>query len=380
MNKFALAAAAAALWVLSANAQSSCRVSESSVRVALPGRPYAAVAAADGCRIFVSLQNSPNPGAVSLVVFEGGKFVVKNSATLTIQPAGLRLTHDGKLLIAPGVDSVAFVDTGRLADGTDNAVLGTMNDGGRGPIQAEVSADDKFLFVSDERSNTITVIDLAKARATGFRGDSIIGKVPTGTQPVGLKLSPDQRFLYSAVEIAKDASGGASTCTEAGRGGQASSILEGVLTVIDTEKATRGADNAVIAELPSGCRPVRVVVSKDGSRVYIAARGSNEIVGFDAAMARSNAKAARLGSVKLSGPAIGLALAFDDSTLIASHGQTLTLIDAAKIHLGNAAIRGTAPASGPGRELFITSDNRTLLLTDNAASTLEIIDLTRFPR
>ena len=255
---------------------------------------------------------------------------------------------------------------------------GLLDDGGKGPIQAVVTDDDKFLFVSDERSNTITTIDLSKARANGFKPDSIIGRIPTGTQPVGLALSTDQRFLYSSVEIAKPQTA-AATCAEAGRGGQ-SSIAEGVFTLIDVAKAKTSPATAVIAELPSGCRPVRVVVSNDGARAYVAARGSNEIVAFDTAIARGNGKGARLGSVKLAGAAIGLALTREGSTLLASHGQTLTIIDAAKIHLGNAAIKATAPTSGAARELFITSDNRTLLLTNNAASLLEIIDLVRLLR
>jgi DNA-binding beta-propeller fold protein YncE len=378
-SKFALAVLLTALWALPTSAQTPCRAPESSVRLALPGRPYAAVASPDGCSIYVSIQNPPNP-SLALVAFEGGMYVVKNSAPLTIQPAGLALTHDGKLVIAPGVDGVAFVDTARLASGIGNPVLGSLDDGGRGAIQAAVTADDQFLFVSDERSNTITVIDLAKARATGFKPDSIIGKIPTGTQPVGMKISPDQRFLYGAIEVAKEGSTGVSTCAEVARGGQASAIPEGVLMVVDVAKAKTSPETSVIANLPSGCRPVRVVLSKDGSRAYVAARGSNEIVGFDTAAARSNPRTARLGSVKLPTPAIGLALTSDESTLIAANGQTLTLIDPAKIHLGSASIKGTIPSSGPGRELFITQDNTTLLLTNNAASLLEIFDLTRLPK
>jgi len=375
--KIALAAMVAMLWPVAATSQDVCRPAEAPIRVALPGRPYAAVASASGCAIFVSLQNSPNPGGISLIAFEAGKFVVKNTVTLTIQPAGLALSHDGRVLIAPGVDGVAFVDTERLAAGRSDAVLGTLDDGGKGPIQAAVSGDDRFLFVSDERSNTITTIDFAKARVTGFKADSIIGKVPTGTQPVGVALSPDQRFLYGAVEIGKDVAG-SPTCAEAGRGGSpAASIPEGVLTVIDAVKARTSPATAVIAELPSGCRPVRVIVSKDGTRVYVAARGSNEIVAFDAAVARSQRSSARLGSVKLPSPAIGMALTADGSTIIASHGSTLTFIDAAKIHLGNAAIKGTAATSGAGRELFIVENSDMLLLTNNAASLLEIIDLAR---
>jgi DNA-binding beta-propeller fold protein YncE len=366
----ALAILSAALSALPASAQSGCHATEADVRVSLPGRPYAAVASADGCSIFVSLQGSPAPGSIAHVAFEGGTFAVRHTAALKIQPAGLALTHDGKLLIAPGVDGVASIDTERLTRGSSDSVLGTLDDGGKGPIQAVVSKDDKFLFVSDERSNTITTIDLSKARATGFKPDSIVGKIPTGTQPVGVALSSDQRFLYSSIEVAREAMAG-SPCAE---------IAEGVFTVIDAGKAKTSPATAVIAELPSGCRPVRVVLSSDGARAYVAARASNEIVFFDTAMARGNQKGARLGSIRLPSSAIGIALTSDGSHLLASNGSTLTIIDARKSPIDNGSIKTTAPTSGAGRELFITSDNRTVLLTNNAASLLEIIDLTRLLR
>src|SRR4051794_23260515 len=100
------AAVAAALYAFPAAAQMSCRTAESSVRIALPGHPYAAVAREHGCFIFVSTQNTPSPGGISVIAFEAGTFVVKHSVPLAIQPAGLVFTHDGKLLIAPGVDGV----------------------------------------------------------------------------------------------------------------------------------------------------------------------------------------------------------------------------------------------------------------------------------
>src|SRR5436190_13937629 len=62
----ALAIISAVLEAMPVQAQSACHATEANVRVMLPGRPYAAVASADGCSIFVSLQNSPNPGSIAL--------------------------------------------------------------------------------------------------------------------------------------------------------------------------------------------------------------------------------------------------------------------------------------------------------------------------
>ena len=59
--------------------------------------------------------------------------------------------------------------------------------------------------------------------------------------------------------------------------------------------------------------------------------------------------------------------------------QVLTVIDASRVGQGAAAILGNIPAGAFPRELRATADGRTLLLTNYASRTLEIIDLTRLP-
>jgi hypothetical protein len=53
------------------------------------------------------------------------------------------------------------------------------------------------------------------------------------------------------------------------------------------------------------------------------------------------------------------------------------VIDAAKVSSGAGAVVGTIPAGAFPRELRLTSDLRTLLLTNFTSSSLEIIDLAR---
>lgn len=376
------AAVAAALYAFPAAAQTPCRTAESSVRIALPGHPYAALVREHGCVIFVSTQNTPGPGGISVIAFEAGTFTVKHSVPLAIQPAGLVFTHDGKLLIAPGVDGVAFLDVAKLTAGGGDSVLAILDDGGKGPSHASVTDDDKLLFVSDERSNTVTLIDLSRARANGFNANSIIGKIPTANQPVGMALSPDQQFLYIAAEVAKSSAADPASCKNAprGGGGEPTACPAGVLTVVDVAKARMAPVTAVVAEFPAGCRPVRVILSRNGTRAYVAARASNEIVAFDATKAQHNDKTARLASVTIAGSAIGIALSADGSTVFASNDKTLTMISTLNINRGSAAIKSTMAASGAGRELSILEDGKTLLLTNYADNLLEIIDLARLPQ
>ncbi len=348
-----LAAMAAMTWAGSAEAQNSCRPAEASSIVNLPARPYAAIASADGCRIFVTTQNTPGPGGLALVTYSNGSYSVAGSIALTIQPAGLTLSHDGDLLVAAGADGIAFVDARQFT------LLATLDDGSKGPIMARISSDDSLLFVSDEFGNSVTVIDLPRARATGFTADSIVAKIATGTQPVGLALSPDQSRLFAAVEIGKE---GEAECRDGARAGATppAPFPQGTLTVIDIQK------RAVIAELPAGCRPIRVTLSGDGKRAFVSARGSNEIVAFDI---QTNE---RVGSIKLPSASFGMTMAKDDSVLYVSSGQSVLRVDPEKL-----TIAGSVSVSGSGRDLNASPDGAFLLLTVGATSALEIVQRPR---
>jgi DNA-binding beta-propeller fold protein YncE len=57
--------------------------------------------------------------------------------------------------------------------------------------------------------------------------------------------------------------------------------------------------------------------------------------------------------------------------------QPLTVVDAAKLRAGRGAIIGTIPAGAFPREVRLTTDGRTLFVTNFASRTLEMIDLGR---
>ena len=60
--------------------------------------------------------------------------------------------------------------------------------------------------------------------------------------------------------------------------------------------------------------------------------------------------------------------------------QSLTIIDTKKIgRSGEGAILGTVPAGVFPRELSVTENKRTLLLTNFGSKTLAVIDVMRLP-
>jgi DNA-binding beta-propeller fold protein YncE len=63
----------------------------------------------------------------------------------------------------------------------------------------------------------------------------------------------------------------------------------------------------------------------------------------------------------------------------AADKQTLVVLDASKVPAGTAAILGTIPAGGFPREIRLTSDRLTLLLTNFTSRTVELINLQQMP-
>ena len=58
---------------------------------------------------------------------------------------------------------------------------------------------------------------------------------------------------------------------------------------------------------------------------------------------------------------------------------SITVIDAQNIRGGKAAVIGTVSAGVFPRELAVTSDQRTLLLTNFGSKSLAVIDIPRLP-
>jgi len=111
-------------------------------------------------------------------------------------------------------------------------------------------------------------------------------------------------------------------------------------TVVVKRSTSSFADptHALIGRVPVGDAPVGVAVLDDGSRIAVI--NSNRFGNSNAAL-------------------------------------SLTIIDAQKITSGEAAVLGIVSAGVFPRELRVTEDQRTLLLTNFGSKTLAVIDVAR---
>jgi DNA-binding beta-propeller fold protein YncE len=362
------------------------------VTIPLPGHPFGVVSSRDASWVFVALMggggngNGPSANGVAVLRQVAGQFELKRVIPLQDGPAGLVLTHDGKTLIGAGGGSVVLLDTGRMTSGSGDPVIGKFSDGADSAIYVNVTADDKILFVSDEGSRTITVIDLARVRSGGFDARAVIGKIPVGEAPIALTLSPDGRWLYTTSEGALPDWGWPSTEKPEGRlDSNQPYALEppGAVVVVNVAKARVDPAHSVVARVPAGGSPVRMTISSDGQRIYVTARGSNAVLVFDADKLISDSAHARLATVTVGSSPVPLALIQDGKTLVvgnsnrfgadAAKPQTLSVLDVAKMGHGSATV-GTIAAGAFPREMCVSADGRILFVSNFSSNSLEVVD------
>jgi DNA-binding beta-propeller fold protein YncE len=328
------------------------------------------------------------PG-IAVVKRSGGKLNLEHTVDLKSAPTGIVLTHDGKLLIAAATRQTLFLDTGRLMKGEADAVVGLIG-GGRGSIYANVTPDDKTLFVSQENGGSITVIDLERARREGFKDTAVIGQIPVGQAPIALTFSPDAKVLYTTSEGAAPDWNWPKACKPEGSRVPDAALAnpEGAVVVIDVAKARTDPAHAVLTRVPAGCSAVRTAMSPSGDRIYVTARNSNAVVAFDTAKLISDVAHARVGTAPTGDAPVPVAVVDHGRKVIAGNSnrfgganapQSLTVLDATNLDKGAGAVLGTIPAGAFPREMRVSADERTLFVTNFGSNSLQMLDISRLP-
>lgn len=395
-------AAARAVTVCAVDARAQARdggcndpMSEPVAYVPLPGHPFSTIPTPDGCWLFVSLTSS-NPrsaNGVAVLGRRGGRINVERVFPVEAEPTGMTLTHDGKLLIIADGEYVVFMDAARMTGrgGDGDPILGYLSDGAQysGSVYVNTTSDDRLLFVSDEAVQAVTVIDLRRARAEGFKETAIVGKIPTGVAPIALTFSPDGRWLYTTSQRAPENLKWPVECKPEGADPATAQprYPQGAIHVVDVVKAATDPARAVVANVQAGCSPVRLDISPDGSRAYVTARNSNALLAFDTAKFHTDASAARVGTVPVGTAPVGVAVTDGGRRVFVSNSnrfardqtarQTLTVVDAARVGEGSAAVLGSVPAGLFPRQFGQSPDGRTLFVANYLSNELEVIDLKR---
>jgi YVTN family beta-propeller protein len=174
------------------------------------------------------------------------------------RPRGVKVSPDGKLVYValsgsprggPGVDESKLPPPDRGADGVgivdvERRELVRTLDSGPDPESFDVSPDGAWLYVSNEETAEMTVIDLS----TG----ALHGKVKVGREPEGVTVKPDGKVVFVTSEEDSE------------------------VTVVDTKSL------AVVAHVPTAGRPRSVVFTRDGATAFVADETGASVTVVDA--------------------------------------------------------------------------------------------------
>jgi DNA-binding beta-propeller fold protein YncE len=343
-------------------------------KVRLPGHPFSAIPTANGCTIFVSLTPTmPGEKAqVAVLARSAGRVSLVRTVAGADQLIGMALSPDERVLAAADDQGVTLFDTARLIRGAADIVLAKAADGpSSGAAYVAFSPNGRLLVVSDEQARAVTVYDFAAFS----RGEPLkaIGKVPVDYGPSGLAFSPDSRRLYVTVQVA--AVPGTECQAESAKDHPHAS---GQLVVVDADRAAVNPAAAVLAAVQSGCNPVRVAVSPGGDRAYVTMRGSNAVGVFDTTRLVGDGSRAATGLFKVGESPVGviatdkLVFATNSDRFGDGRSASISVMD-----LANPTHAITIPSAGFPRELKLTADLKTLLITNYTSQELELVDLAR---
>jgi len=373
-------------------------------QIALPGSPFAAITSLDGRYVFVSMGMAYDGVAV---IRQKKIFAFPVQMIATCGPAfGMAMSKGGRYLLVTVQNSkscpyggVQFIDVQKAIAGDPGAAMGTVPTD-NSAIEVAISPDNKLVFVANEFSggqtcatpDTVSVINFKQALSTGQDASSVIATIPVDCAPVGLAVSADSRFLYITNETAlptrpfydenacdlPDQSMGCPVTTSKGPGG--------TLTVVHIHEAGKNSAFPVVADIPAGCSPTRVILTNHDKVAWVSAREENDLRAFDTRdiLTNSTNPSDALMSIVPVGIKPDGAQPFFHRQLMAvantnrndncpgAHG-TVNILNLAPLKTGGgAATVGTFDVGVFPRQWILSPNGKFLYLTEFGSHTLDI--------
>jgi DNA-binding beta-propeller fold protein YncE len=299
-----------------------------------------------------------------------------NVASGSMAMNGGVLTNDEKYLVVAagkGADIFSVAD----AEAGISPLVGMLTVPGiprnASSVEVVLSPDNQFAFVTVKTRDILAVFNLGKALANhAFQSATFVGSVRLGSNPVGVTLSPDGKWLYVTSYSTSDSI----------------TTGEGLLSVLDVAKAETSTSGSVVAQTSAGCGPARVITSRDGKTVWVTARSSNALLGFSASLLRSDPHHALIAKVTVGQTPIGLTLVNGGTRLIIADtdventgptAHNLAVVNVAAALARKPALLGFIPAGALPREFATIPGGRYLLVSDNGSHQVQVLDLSKLP-
>ncbi len=370
-------------------------------KISLPGSPFAAVTTADGRYVFVSMVITTSTGGVEVIRQGENSATIKHNIPTCGSAHGMAMSKDGRYLLVTvqkgkscpsggTSDGVQFIDVRKAIAGDSDAAMGTVRTD-PSAIEVVISVDNGtgqngIIFVANEFAgkkdgdpDTVSAIDFKQALAfvSGKSTEPIVGTIPVDRAPVGLAVSADGRNLYVTNEKALS---GENSCEIASDGclPVMSYGPPGTLSVVDIQTGK------VMADIPAGCSPTRVILTNNDTVAWVSARDSDSLLAFDTSKIINDPTNALLSTTPVgiepdgAQPFFGTRLMAVANTnrfdVCPGAGGTVSILnfDTALKSGGDAATVGTFDAGMFPRQWAESPDHRLLYLTEFDSNTLAI--------
>lgn len=269
------------------------------------------------------------------------------------RPRGIRASRDGtQLFVAlsgspiagPGVDESSLPPADRAADGIGLVDLETQRllrtlTSGPDPESFDLSPDGKTLYVSNEDTAEMSVLDLASG--------TIRGRVGVGEEPEGVTVRPGGREVYVTSEGTNE------------------------VAAIDTTTLQ------VVAHIPTAARPRAVVFTTDGATAFVTNENAGVVTVIDAAAHTMSGtiQIPRTEGTPAPPRPMGVVLSPDGRELFASLGRarSVAVIDVA----GRRVARSIEDVGARPWGIGVSADGRQLYTANGPSGDVSIIDVAR---
>jgi predicted alpha-1,2-mannosidase len=285
----------------------------------------AALVARDGEHL--PLAYAPNFSDNTVSAFDPQTGAVAFTIGVGKNPGDAAMSADGSRLYIPnqGSADVSVIDTTLQAP----AVVATVKVG-KTPAGLQLAPDGKSAWVSNYADDTIQQIDLTAMRAQK--------PIAVGRAPQGVAISPDGNTIYVANQN------------------------DNTMSAVDARSGNAGATIKV------GAKPLALLLSHDGRMAYVGNEGSNSVTPVDLVTRRAYAP------IPAGVQPQGMTLSPDGRTLYVADGgsDTVSVIDLQRRRPGRSIRVGLNPFA-----VALSADGATLyavLLSDNACVKISIAD------
>jgi len=218
---------------------------------------------------------------------------------------------------------------------------------GRQPSQAQPSTGAIRLYVTNEISGDLSVIDPAARRE--------IARIQLGKRPRGITPSPDGRLLYIAL-----------SGSPVGGPGVDESALPPADKAADGIAAFDIASGRVLRVLRGVSDPEQVAVSPDGRRLYVASEDTGRLIVMDARQGDI------LASLQVGGEPEGVAVTPDGRLAYATSEEDDTV---AVVETAEPRVRARLRVGQRPRNAVFTSDARRAFVTGENDGSVTAIDV-----